>query len=325
MGIQDDIKIIIKFGYDNNASDIHIEPQDQYFNIRARKNGLLELIYSNNNINNKININTKHSCQQIINALKIMAKLDISETRIPQDGRININNLNNNIPIRISTIPTQYGEKMVLRILNNNETLFEFKDLGLLPDQIKILNKNIFKQQGLILVTGPTGSGKTQLLYSILNKINIITKNIVTIENPIEKSIKNITQIQTEDQINLSFDKILKAILRQDPDVIMIGEIRDEKTAKTAIQASETGHLVLASLHTNGTAETINRLIHMGIPNYYIADCLSLIISCRLLKINNSRVGVYEVMQINNKIKKLIYQKATTQEIYDIASNISST
>ena len=253
-----------------------------------------------------------------------MAKLDISETRFPQDGRININNLNKNIPIRVSTIPTQYGEKMVLRILNNNKKLFDFKDLGLLPDQIKILNKNIFKQQGLILVTGPTGSGKTQLLYSILNKINIITKNIVTIENPIEKSIKNITQIQTEDQINLSFDKILKAILRQDPDVIMIGEIRDEKTAKTAIQASETGHLVLASLHTNGTAETINRLIHMGIPNYYIADCLSLIISCRLLKINNSRVGVYEVMQINNKIKKLIYQKATTQEIYDIASNINS-
>ena len=161
-------------------------------------------------------------------------------------------------------------------------------------------------------------------LMDINDCIKKITKNIITIENPIEKSIKNITQIQTEDQINLSFDKILKAILSQDPDVIMIGEIRDEKTAKAAIQAAETGHLVLASLHTNGTAETINRLIHMGIPNYYIADCLSLIISCRLLKINNTRIGVYEVMQITNKIKQLIYQKATTQEIYDIASNINS-
>jgi type II secretory ATPase GspE/PulE/Tfp pilus assembly ATPase PilB-like protein len=326
MPIQKYIRLIIQISTENNASDIHIEPQDNYYNIRIRINGLLELI--NNKINNNISNTSNITCQQIINALKIMAKLDISETRLPQDGRINYTNHidkknNKYTPLRISTIPTQFGEKMVLRLLNPTLRSFDFSKLGLLPDQIDILNNKIQNKQGLILITGPTGSGKTQLLYSILSKLNDPSKNIITIENPVEANINNITQIQTEDKINLNFSKILRSVLRQDPDIIMIGEIRDQETAQIAINAAETGHLVLASLHTTGTAETINRLIHMGIPYYHIADCLILVIACRLIRINKNnkitRTGVFEIMQINNSIRQLIYDKQSTQKIYKIA------
>jgi type II secretory ATPase GspE/PulE/Tfp pilus assembly ATPase PilB-like protein len=343
---------ILDYAVLQNASDIHIEPQEKSFFIRVRIDGILRPYPDLDDIK---------SHQHLINSIKIMAKLDISEKRQPQDGsfkyRYNPINLTKNshthpkheiqnilqvgakaanksankaqkqdieINIRVSTCPSLFGEKIVLRIIKYNQKLISLEKQGLTCDQIRILSKIINKPQGLILVTGPTGSGKTQLLYSILDKLNSPDINIITIENPVEISLPGINQIQTQDKIGLNFAKILRAILRQDPDIIMIGEIRDAETANIAINAAETGHLVLATLHTTGVAQAINRLINMGVANYLIADNLSLVIASRLIRLKSSnnfkgRTGIFELMPINQKLRKLIFNKASSQNIYECA------
>ena len=344
-----EVSNILDFAIMQNASDIHIEPGEKTFFIRVRIDGILKPYPDLDDIK---------SHQHLINTIKIMAKLDISEKRQPQDGsfkyRYNTINLTKNshtktkheiqnilqvgakvankeqkeeleINIRASTCPSLFGEKIVLRIIKYNQKLISLDKQGLTNDQLKILSKIINKPQGLILVTGPTGSGKTQLLYSILDKLNSPDINIITIENPVEINLTGINQIQTQDKIGLNFAKILRAILRQDPDIIMIGEIRDAETANIAINAAETGHLVLATLHTTGVAQAINRLINMGVANYLIADNLSLVIASRLIRLktkNNfkGRTGIFELMPINQKLKNLILNKeASTQNIYECA------
>ena len=339
---------ILDFAVLQNASDIHIEPQEKSFVIRVRIDGIL-IPYPD--------LDDIKSYQHLINSIKIMAKLDISEKRTPQDGSFKYRYKPINLPknshtktkheiqkilqvsakdankeqkeeheinIRVSTCPSLFGEKIVLRIIKYSQKLISIDKQGLTGDQIKILNNVINKAQGLILVTGPTGSGKTQLLYSILDKLNSCDINITTIENPVEISIPGVNQIQTQDKIGLNFAKILRAILRQDPDIIMIGEIRDAETANIAINAAETGHLVLATLHTTGVAQAINRLINMGVANYLIADNLSLVIASRLIRLkscNNfkGRTGIFELMPINQKLRSLIFNKASSQNIYECA------
>ena len=323
------IQNIINYAIKHNTSDIHLEPKaNNIFQIRLRTDGILQEL--------KTIPNTCY--QQLSNTLKIMAKLDISEKRLPQDGRLeylyknsnlSYNNQLNKIHIRVSTCPTIFGEKIVLRILNNSHLSLSLQEHGLSHKQINILTQLINKPQGLILVTGPTGSGKTQLLYTILNQLNQAEKNIITIEDPIEVTINNITQIQVHPKIGLSFAHTLRTIMRQDPDVIMIGEIRDKDTAQVAIKAAETGHLVLATLHTTATAQSINRLIDMGVSRHILAECLLLSISSRLVrKLNNSnqdkskyqgRTGIYELMPIDTKIRQLIHIKATSDQIYQQA------
>ncbi len=339
---------ILDYAVLQNASDIHIEPQEESFVIRVRVDGILRPYPDLDDIK---------SHQHLINTIKIMAKLDISEKRQPQDGsfkyRYNTINLTKNshtktkheiqnilqvgakvankeqkeeleINIRASTCPSLFGEKIVLRIIKYNQKIISLDKQGLTCDQIRILSKIINKPQGLILVTGPTGSGKTQLLYSILDNLNSPDINIITIENPVEISLPGINQIQTQDKIGLNFAKILRAILRQDPDIIMIGEIRDAQTANIAINAAETGHLVLATLHTTGVAQAINRLINMGVANYLIADNLSLVIASRLIRLktkNNfkGRTGIFELMPITQKLRNLIFNKASSIKIYECA------
>lgn len=269
------IKYQLNYAIHKKASDLHFEPYKEYFRVRARIDGLLQEI-------SKCSIEVSDS---IISRLKIMADLDISEKRFPQDGHFNYKlDSKINRDCRINCCPTQFGEKVVVRILSTEHELLQLDQLGLLPEQLTLLNDKIKKPQGLILVTGPTGSGKTITLYSIINVLNDLTRNISTIEDPIEIQLPGINQVNVNFKIQLDFSKVLRALLRQDPDIILIGEIRDRETATMAIQAAQTGHLVLASLHTNNALETFNRLNHLGIKNFNLMHSISLIIAQRLLR-----------------------------------------
>ncbi|MAR83938.1 MAG: hypothetical protein CMF55_04010 [Legionellales bacterium] len=257
------------------SSDIHIHPDKQYIFIRLRIDGELTTITQ---------ISIVH-LPSIISRLKILSNLDISETRRPQDGRfIFISRYGHHRDCRISICPSLYGEKSVIRLLNSHQSAMPIRDLNLSDSHYQIIATAIHKPQGLILITGPTGSGKTQTLYTLINTINDTRKNIITIENPIEITMEYIHQINIRNDINLTFHTALKSILRQDPDIIMIGEIRDKETATMAIQASQTGHLVFSTLHSNSSIESITRLINMGAEPYNLSSSLSLIIAQRLVK-----------------------------------------
>lgn len=261
---------IIQQALQQGASDIHIEPFEKICRIRYRQDGLLYEI-----ADMPINLSGR-----LVTRLKVMAKLDISERRIPQDGRFALNH----IDIRMSTCPTLFGEKIVLRLLDNNKVSLELDRLGLTATQKQLFIDVISQPQGLILVTGPTGSGKTVTLYSALNYLNTKEKNISTVEDPVEIQLTGINQVHINPKINLHFATALRSFLRQDPDILMIGEIRDTETADIALQAAQTGHLVFSTLHTNSAIDTLMRLQSMGIAPYNLASSITLIIAQRLVR-----------------------------------------
>ncbi len=257
------------------VSDIHIEPFENQCRIRFRHDGILSAVS-----NPPINI-----ANRIISRIKVMAKMDIAERRIPQDGRIKLSlSKTQAIDFRVNTCPTLFGEKVVLRILDPNSAQLGIEKLGLEPIQQQHFLNAIHKPYGMVLVTGPTGSGKTVTLYSGLNILNSIERNISTAENPVEISVEGINQVNVNPKAGLTFAEALRAFLRQDPDIIMVGEIRDLETANIAIKAAQTGHLVLSTLHTNDAPQTINRLLQMGIEAFNIASSINLIVAQRLAR-----------------------------------------
>ncbi len=266
--------LIINQAVQLRASDINIEPQSENVRIRYRIDGVLQQGFEA----------PKYSQAALISRLKIMADLDITKRRIPQDGRVKLNVKGLEIDMRVSTLPTIFGEKVVIRLLNRDEGLLDFEKLGFQGTNLRNFKKLIKKPYGILLVTGPTGSGKSTTLFAALNYLNNIEKNIITIEDPVEYQLDGINQVQARNKTDLSFAKTLRSILRQDPDIIMVGEIRDEETAQIAVRAALTGHLVLSTLHTNDSVSSITRLIDMGIPSYLVASTVIGVVAQRLVR-----------------------------------------
>ncbi len=256
------------------ASDIHIEPYEQKLRVRYRIDGALADIMSPP-------IRLKSA---IVSRLKIMSELDIAERRVPQDGRIKIKIKGKKVDVRLSTVPTIYGEKVVMRILDASNLQLDLKKLGFDPLGLQNLLRAIALPYGMVLVTGPTGSGKTTTLYSALARLNTDATNIMTAEDPVEYNLEGINQVQVNEEIGLTFSTALKAFLRQDPNIIMVGEVRDLDTASIAVKAALTGHLVLSTVHTNDSASTINRLVDMGIEPFLVASSLNIILAQRLAR-----------------------------------------
>jgi type IV pilus assembly protein PilB len=257
------------------ASDIHVESYDKTFRVRFRIDGVLY---------DAMNPSLKFK-NAFISRLKIMSKLDIAERRLPQDGRIKIKTeRNREIDFRVSVLPTLFGEKVVLRLLDKSSLQLDMTKLGFEKDDLENFQKGITQPFGMVLVTGPTGSGKTTTLYSAISELNEISKNISTAENPVEYNLMGINQVQIHEGIGLTFANTLRAFLRQDPDIILVGEIRDFETAEIAIKAALTGHLVLSTLHTNDAPSTVNRLLNMGIEPFLIASSVTLILAQRLVR-----------------------------------------
>jgi len=257
------------------ASDIHIEPFEDDLSVRYRVDGVLHNVH---NLSQKL-----HS--PILSRVKIMASLDIAEKRLPQDGRIRIKIAGKDIDIRVSTVPTSFGERAVLRLLDRTQVLLGLSEIGMGADHLKAVEKATSSSHGITLVTGPTGSGKTTTLYAALTSINSEDKNIITVEDPVEYQLAGISQIQVNPRIDLTFANGLRSILRQDPNVIMVGEIRDLETAEIAIQASLTGHLVFSTLHTNDAAGAVTRLIDMGVEPFLVASSVNAILAQRLIRV----------------------------------------
>ena len=257
------------------ASDIHLEPYEKNFRIRYRTDGMLyEVASPPTNISNRI-----------ISRIKVMSKMDIAERRVPQDGRIKMTlSRNKSIDFRVNTCPTLFGEKVVLRILDPTSAQLGIEKLGFEPEQNQLFLDAIKKPYGMILVTGPTGSGKTVSLYTGLNILNTVERNISTAEDPVEITVEGINQVNMNVKAGLTFAEALRAFLRQDPDIIMVGEIRDLETAEIAVKAAQTGHLVLSTLHTNDAPQTLNRLLQMGIPAFNIVSSVLLIMAQRLAR-----------------------------------------
>jgi general secretion pathway protein E len=269
------VNLLLSGAIKDRASDIHIEPYQTVVKVRYRIDGILYDILS---LPRKI-----HS--PLVSRVKIMAKLNIAEKRLPQDGRIEIKVADRSVDIRVSTIPTAFGERVVLRLLDKTASILMLSDLGMDEHKIGTFNRLIQSPYGIVLVTGPTGSGKTTTLYAALTSINQPAVNIITIEDPIEYQIDGIGQIQVNPKIDLTFAQGLRSIVRQDPDVILVGEIRDRETAEIAIQSSLTGHLVFSTLHTNDAASAVTRLIDMGIEPFLVTSSVIAIIAQRLVRV----------------------------------------
>jgi type IV pilus assembly protein PilB len=267
---------LIKYSYKARASDIHIDPQENEIVVRARIDGVLYKIFTFK----------KDIQDEIISRIKILAGLRTDEHNSPQDGRFTFFDSTENIKfdIRVSTMPTYYGENAVLRLLTQKEDSFTLETLGFSERDLQIVQKAIKKPYGMILVTGPTGSGKTTTLYTILKVLNTENVSIITLEDPVEYSIPGITQIQVNPQVGLVFSKGLRAILRQDPNIIMVGEIRDQETADIAVNAALTGHLLLSTLHTNDAPTALPRLLEMGVEPFLIASTVNVVIAQRLVR-----------------------------------------
>lgn len=268
------VLVILRHAIDGNASDIHIEPAREKLNIRFRQDGVLHLSLF-------LPLNVHRS---IVSRIKILANLKIDETRIPQDGRFSAKINNKDIDFRVATFPTLYGEKVEIRVLNPAQALQSFEKMGLAGRNLELVQAAIAKPYGLILASGPTGSGKTTTLYALLRTLNKEDVNVVTIEDPIEYSIGGVNQSQVKPEINYTFSEGLRQMLRQDPDIIMVGEIRDDQTANLVIHAALTGHVVLSTLHTNSAVSSITRLIDMGIKPFLIPSTLRLVINQRLIR-----------------------------------------
>ncbi len=257
------------------ASDIHFEPYQNSFTVRYRVDGILYDLLTP----------PKWIQPALISRVKVMAKMNIAEKRLPQDGRFEVKIGDLDIDCRVSTIPTAFGERVVLRLLNKSGSLLELTDLGLSPGRLKVLKKLVDSPNGIILVTGPTGSGKTTSLYAVLSSINKPDINIITIEDPIEYQIKGISQIQVNPKIELTFARGLRSIVRQDPDVILVGEIRDRETAEIAVQSALTGHLVFSTLHTNDSSSAITRLVDIGVEPFLISSSVLAVVAQRLVRV----------------------------------------
>jgi MSHA biogenesis protein MshE len=257
------------------ASDIHIEPQEHNLHVRFRIDGVLHL---QTEADSKI-------ASALVLRLKLMSGLDISEKRLPQDGRFHVDIRGNALDIRISTMPTQYGESVVMRLLMQNTGLLSLARLGMPQTMLERLRQGLDRTGGMVLVTGPTGSGKTTTLYAALAEINSPARKIITVEDPVEYRLPGVNQVQVHEKIELTFARVLRSALRQDPDVILVGEMRDSITAEIGLRAAMTGHLVLSTLHTNDAASTPVRLLDMGVPAYMVAMSLNLVIAQRLLRL----------------------------------------
>ncbi len=310
----------------DGASDIHIEPYERHSVVRFRVDGnLREVVQPNRAL---------HAA--LISRLKIMAELDIAEKRLPQDGRISLRIGTRAVDVRVSTLPSAYGERAVLRLLDKSESKLSLEAVGMQGEVLRRFLQLIAQPHGIILVTGPTGSGKTTTLYSALGKLDASASNIMTVEDPIEYELGGIGQTQVNAKIDLTFAKALRAILRQDPDVIMIGEIRDFETAQIAIQASLTGHLVLATLHTNDAASAVTRLIDMGIEPFLLSSSLLGVLGQRLVRKHcthcqgagcsvcahtgySGRTGIFELLATDDAMKALIHNSSSEAHIREAA------
>ncbi len=321
----------------DGASDIHIEPYERSSAVRFRVDGTLREVVQPN----------KALHAALISRLKIMAELDIAEKRLPQDGRISLRIGGRAVDVRVSTLPSSHGERAVLRLLDKAESKFTLEGLGMSGDVLTKFDQLIQQPHGIVLVTGPTGSGKTTTLYASLGRIDTATTNVLTVEDPVEYELGGIGQTQVNPKIELTFAKALRAILRQDPDVIMIGEIRDYETAQIAIQASLTGHLVLATVHTNDAPSTITRMIDMGVEPYLLSSSLLGVLAQRLVRKlcphckkpdsrgqyhpvgcaecshtgYKGRTGVYELMAVDDKVSGLIHSRASESQIFVAAES----
>jgi len=268
------VNLILTDAINKGASDIHLEPYEKAFRIRFRLDGVLYEVMSPPL--------ALHAA--VASRIKIMARLDIAERRMPQDGRIKVKMRERELDLRVSTVPTLFGEKVVMRLLDRANLELDMSKLGFEPEALAMFEKAILAPYGMILATGPTGSGKTTTLYSALNRLNRIGTNIMTAEDPIEYNLTGINQTQVKSDIGLSFAALLRSFLRQDPDIIMVGEIRDFETAEIAIKAALTGHLVLSTVHTNDAISTVGRLISMGVPAYLVSASLNLLLAQRLIR-----------------------------------------
>jgi general secretion pathway protein E len=316
----------------DGASDIHIEPYERSSSVRFRVDGTLREVVQPN----------KALHAALISRLKIMAELDIAEKRLPQDGRISLRIGGRAIDVRVSTLPSAHGERAVLRLLDKTESKFTLTGLGMSDEVLAPFRRLVHQPHGIVLVTGPTGSGKTTTLYASLQTLDTSTTNVLTVEDPIEYELPGIGQTQVNPRIDLTFAKALRAILRQDPDVIMIGEIRDYETAQIAIQASLTGHLVLATVHTNDAPSSVTRLIDMGVEPYLLSSSLLGVLAQRLVRKlcpackrrddrgrwhpvgceacghtgYKGRTGVYELMAIDDKLRSLIHNRSAESQLF---------
>jgi type IV pilus assembly protein PilB len=347
------VNVLLVDALRRGASDIHVEPYEKELRIRFRIDGVLYDVM-------RPPLKMRDA---LISRVKIMSKLDISEKRLPQDGRIKIkvkvDARSRELDFRVSTLPTLFGEKVVLRLLDKENLMLDMTKLGFEPESLVKFQRNISKPYGMVLVTGPTGSGKTNTLYSALQSLNTVQTNIMTAEDPVEFNLMGINQVQMKEQIGLNFAAALRAFLRQDPNIILVGEIRDFETAEIAIKAALTGHLVLSTLHTNDAPSTISRLMNMGIEPFLVATSVNLIQAQRLIRrvchdckrehptppealmevgftadeakslktykgkgcatCNNTgykgRIGLYEVMEVNDDIRELILIGASSLEL----------
>jgi type IV pilus assembly protein PilB len=342
------VDLIIRQAIDERASDIHIEPFKDKISLRYRIDGKLY----------EIPPPAKHLHMPIISRIKILSKLDIAEKRLPQDGAFLVRIGERPIDIRVSSIPTIYGEKIAMRLLDRSQVVLDLNQLGFDLKQLELIRKCIYTPYGLIFLTGPTGSGKTTTLYAILNEIKSPTKNIVTIEDPVEYKLDGINQVQIKPEIGLTFATALRSFLRQDPDIMLVGEVRDLETAQICVRSALTGHLVLSSLHTNDAPTAVSRLMDIGIEPYLLSSSLVSIISQRLVRklcldckeayepgeqevqgiklkaeliykpkgcanCNNTgyrgRICISEIMILNEELKSLISQRASFQKLREVA------
>jgi len=289
------------------ASDIHIEPQESRLQIRFRIDGVLHL-------QTEADIRIAPA---LALRLKLMSELDISEKRLPQDGRFVIKVRNQNIDVRISTMPTQYGESVVMRLLNQGGGILMLDSIGMPSDMVARLRKIIQRPNGLVLVTGPTGSGKTTTLYGALAELNSLERKLITVEDPVEYRLPGINQVQVNDKIELTFARVLRSALRQDPDVVLVGEMRDQETAQIGMRAALTGHLVLSTLHTNDAISTPIRLLDMGVPHYMVASSLQAVLAQRLVRvICESCVTDYEPLPAEREWMQLELGQSVAQHRY---------
>ncbi|PLR41015.1 type II secretion system protein GspE [Chimaeribacter californicus] len=341
------IREMLLLALQRRASDIHLEPYAGRYRLRLRIDGVLQ----------EITPPPAGLGNQIGARLKVMGKLDIAERRLPQDGQCTVQCGGQPLALRLSSLPTLYGEKLVLRLQQGPQQAPDMAQLGMTPEALACFRRVLAQPQGLILVTGPTGSGKTVTLYSGLKQLNSPAHNLCSVEDPVEIPVEGINQTQVNPKAELSFARILRALLRQDPDIIMIGEIRDAETAEIAVNAAQTGHLVLSTLHTNSTTETLVRLNQMGIEGYLIASCLKLVIAQRLVRRlcphcrtrspeaatlppgspggplfpwraagchhccagYYGRTGLYEMLVVTPEIQQALTRQATVQELAAIA------
>ncbi len=344
------VDLLLMEAVGSRASDIHIEPYPHRMSIRFRIDGLLQ----------PVDPPAPQLTLAIISRIKILAKMDIAEKRLPQDGGFTVKVGHNIVDLRVSTIPTVYGEKIVLRLLDKSNLVFDFKELGMDEEDVKNVEQAIKASYGLIFITGPTGSGKSTTLYGALNRLKTPTKNVLTIEDPVEYKLEGINQVQAKPQIGLTFAAGLRAFLRQDPDVIMVGEVRDLETAEICVRAALTGHLVLSTLHTNNAPSAIVRLMDLGIEPFLLSPSLLLIVAQRLVRklclqcrdpfepdpilrekialpsgryyqakgcpeCRNTgfrgRMGIYEVMRIEGRMREIIARKGSLEEMRKAAQS----